>query len=327
MTKTSYQRAPILVVGSCKLTSSIVVCLLQAGHRITLYSNDYQEVTNRINTHQTALDQLGLPHAAWTDCHELTHLDGHLEHSLVITITPENPSQKQVLIGQLEAVLSADALITVNTESIPLDTLQQHAQQPERIIGLNWTEPAHTTLFLEIITTRQNAPSLTDALYETARSNWHKDPYVLRNGCGIRTRMLCAMLREAFYLVENDYVSVEGIDRGCRNDSGYYMSFAGNFRYMDLMGTFIYGLVMQDLNPELSKSRQLPPFFQELTQQGRLGMDSGKGFFDYQPGEAASWDALFQKFSYQISELMNKYPFNYQQTKELAETKLLVHDE
>lgn len=135
------------------------------------------------------------------------------------------------------------------------------------------------------------------------------------------------MLREAFYLVDNGYVSVEGVDRGCRNDSGYYMSFAGNFRYMDLMGTFIYGLVMQDLNPELSKSSQLPAFFQDLIQQGRLGMDSGKGFFDYQPGETQHWDALFQRFSYQIAELMAKYPFNYQEADELTGTKSLVHDE
>ena len=326
MTQTSYQRAPILVVGSCKLTSSIAVCLLQAGHRITLYSDDYQAVKDRIKTHMAAIDQLALPHATWTDCDELSQLDSHLEYRLVIAITSENAAQKQALTDQLEAVLSSNTLIAINTESIPLDTLQQHAQHPERIIGLNWTEPAHTTLFLEIITTSQNAPDLTDALYETARSDWHKDPYVVRNGCGIRTRMLCAMIREAFYLVENGYVSVEGIDRGCRNDSGYYMSFAGNFRYMDLMGTFIYGLVMQDLNPELSKSRQLPAFFQELIQQGRLGMDSGSGFFDYQPSEPQHWDALFQQFSYQIAELMRKYPFNYQENKNLADHQTLIHE-
>ncbi len=326
MTTISYQRVSILVVGSCKLTSSVVVCLLQAGHQVALYSDDYQSIKARVNTHIVAIEELALSHAAWTDCEEIDHLDGHLDYKLVIAITPENAGQKEALIQQLESLLSPDALIAINTESIPLDTLQQQARQPERIIGLNWTEPAHTTLFLEIVTTRQNAAALTDALYETARSDWQKDPYVVRNGCGIRTRMLCAMFREAFYLVENGYVSVEGIDRGCRNDSGYYMSFAGNFRYMDLMGTFVYGLVMQDLNPELSKSRQLPIFFQELIQQGSVGMDSGKGFFDYQLGEPERWDALFQQFSYQISELMSKYPFNYQETRELADAQSMIHD-
>ncbi len=327
MTQTSYQQHPILVVGSCKLTSSIVVCLLQAGHRITLYSDDCQAVKARVEIHRAAIDQLALPHAAWTDCQELNQLEGHLEHSLVIAVTPENVARKETLIRQLEAILSPDALIAINTESIPLGTLQQQASQPERIIGLNWTEPAHTTLFLEIVTTRQNSAHLADALYETARSDWQKDPYVVRNGCGIRTRMLSAMLREAFYLIENGYVSIEGIDRGCRNDAGYYMPFAGNFRYMDLMGTFIYGLVMQDLNPELSKSRQVPHFFQELIQQGSLGMDSGKGFFDYLPGEPAHWDAQLQQFSYQIAELMSKYPFNGQETEELTGAQSLVHDE
>lgn len=134
------------------------------------------------------------------------------------------------------------------------------------------------------------------------------------------------MIREAFYLVENGYVSVEGIDRGCRNDAGYYMPFAGNFRYMDLMGTFIYGLVMQDLNPELSKSRHIPHFFQELIQKGNLGMDSGKGFYDYQDGEPENWDALLQQFSYQISDLISKYPFNYEETTELTGEQPVMHE-
>ena len=326
MTKTSYQQTAILVVGSCKLTSSIAACLLQAGHPVSLYSDDYPTVKTRIETHIAAVDQLAHSPVEWGDYEQQSHLDGHLKHKLVIAITPEKPELKEALIRQLEAALLPNALIAINTESISLEMLQRFARQPERIIGLNWVEPAHTTFFLEIITNAQTSADLVDAFYETARSSWQKDPYVLRNGCGIRTRMLCAMIREAFHLVENGYVSVEGIDRGCRNDAGYYMPFAGNFRYMDLMGTFIYGLVMQDLNPELAKSRHVPPFFQELIQQGALGMDSGKGFFDYGPGEPEKWDALLQQFSYQISQLISKYPFNYEETKPLIQEQSLIHD-
>ncbi|MBC7921080.1 MAG: 3-hydroxyacyl-CoA dehydrogenase, partial [Ferruginibacter sp.] len=180
--------------------------------------------------------------------------------------------------------------------------------------------------FLEIITTDQNRADLVDAFHATARSDWQKDPYVMRNGGGIRTRMLCAMIREAFYLVENEYVSVESIDRGCRNDAGYYMPFAGNFRYMDLMGTYIYGLVMQDLNPELSKNQHVPSFFQEIIRQGGSGMASGKGFYAYRDGEAEDWEAVFERFSYQISQLISKYPFNYTETPELTSDQFRGHE-
>lgn len=326
MTKTSYQRAPILVVGSCKLTSSIVVCLLQAGHQVALYSTHYQTVKSRVKKHMATIGGLSHLSAARTSCDELDQLKGHLNHKLVIALTPENTERKKALIQQLEAVLPPDALIAINTESIPLETLQQSARQPERIIGLNWTEPAHTTLFLEIVTTQQNKAPLTDALYETARLGWQKDPYVVRNGCGIRTRMICALLREAFYLVENGYVSVEDIDRGCRNDAGYYMPFAGNFRYMDLMGTFIYGLVMQDLNPELSKSRHVPHLVEELIQKSHMGMDSGKGLYNYLDGEPQKWDALLQQFSYQIADLISKYPFNYEEKTERFGKQPVMHE-
>lgn len=147
MTKTSYQRAAILLIGSCKLTSSIAVCLLQAGHRVTLYSDDCRAVKDRINIHLAAIDQEALFGLGRSDCDELSQLEGNLDHRLVIAVTPEKQSEKEALIRQLEAVLSSDALIAINTESISLDTLQQSARQPERIIGINWVEPAHTTFF------------------------------------------------------------------------------------------------------------------------------------------------------------------------------------
>src|SRR5699024_7083286 len=85
-----------------------------------------------------------------------------------------------------------------------------------------------------------------------AKNYWKKDPYTIKDELGVRGKMIAAMVREAFYLVENGYASVEDVDRACRNDAGMYMPFAGNFRYMDLMGTDVYGVVMEKLNEELS---------------------------------------------------------------------------
>lgn len=120
---------------------------------------------------------------------------------------------------------------------------------------------------------------------------------------------MCALIREAFYLVEHNYVSAEDIDRACRNDPGYYLPFAGNFRYMDLMGTYLYGLVMEDMNPDLSAGSGIPEFFTGLLDNDHLGMATGKGIYDYGEGESAQWESLFGKFNVQIQALMEKYPF------------------
>ena len=121
------------------------------------------------------------------------------------------------------------------------------------------------------------------------------------------------MVREAFYLVENGYASVEDVDRACRNDAGYYLPFAGNCRYMDLMGTYAYGMVMKYLNPDLSKDRHLPDFFMNIINEGGLGLENGKGFYQYTKEEINLWRDIVSTFSYQIEKIINKYPFNYKE--------------
>lgn len=302
-----FKRQPILIAGSNKLAVSICVCLLRAGNEVTLLHADPSDVSLQINRHLTDLQE----HTGEVVNGHHLHITGNPDRSggydIAIAITDENVTDKIAVIRKLEDHLAADALIAVNMESIALSTLQHHAKHPGRIIGANWTEPAHTTYFLEIITNPITQHQLADDFYNLAKESWHKDPYMLTNDKGIRSRMMCALLREAFYLIENNYVRIEDIDRACRNDAGYYLPFAGNFRYMDLMGTYMYGVVMQDLNPELSKSTHIPQFCRDILGNGDKGMENNKGFYQYEPGEAEKWEETFREFSYRIQHIIGKY--------------------
>jgi len=266
----------VLLAGTHKLREGIAGCLTRAGHRVS------QPGTER-------MDQGG-------------------DYSIAIVVCGESLEEKSVWIRTLEDLLPSDTLIAVNTESIPLSALQRDAAHPSRIIGLNWSEPADTTFFLEIITNEINTKTAVSDLYALAKKHWRKDPYVLRCGYGIRSRMMAAMFREAAYLVENGYASFEDVDRACRNDAGFYLPFAGNFRYMDLMGTYAYGMVMKDLNPELSNAPGLPEFFDQAITRGS-GMESGSGFYTYAPGEPEEWQNTFEGFSLQIQQMIRKYAF------------------
>lgn len=177
--------------------------------------------------------------------------------NLVIAVTEEDPEVKQQLIQRLEKRVHEDTIIAINSESIPLQDLQEGSVHPSRILGLNWSYPADLSLFLEIIVNDRTARQHYATLETLAKEKWGKDPYVAHSGFSLRARMMAAWAREAIYLVENDYASMESVDRACRNDAGYYLPFAGNFRYMDLMGTYAYGMVMNDLNRELSNDTRV----------------------------------------------------------------------
>ncbi|GAB3328128.1 hypothetical protein GCM10027299_29850 [Larkinella ripae] len=316
------QRDAILVTGWCKTTEGIIACLRQAGHPVTVYTGNGFDSAECEPVSAPTLRIQALDRAVKvTD--RLAEVG---DFGLVIACTDENEFQKRALIRQLEVVLAPDALIAITTESIPLSSLQREAHHPERIIGANWTEPADTTFFLEIIANEKTDHRLVNDFHNQAKLFWQKDPYVVYSDTGIRTRMLCAMIREAFFLLENDYVSVEDIDRACRNDPGYYLPFSGHFRYMDLMGAFIYGVVMQDLFPELSKARHVPRFFEELVQDGDVGMATEKGFYSYEKGEVQQWEASFREFSQQIRQVISHYPFQYKESPVPAAQHPVVHE-
>jgi 3-hydroxybutyryl-CoA dehydrogenase len=317
----TYKNAPVLIVANGWLSHSVPVCLLQAGHPVTLVTKDTDQALMGINNHLKDTSKASVKEFDRPQLNVRNAPDHKCSHQLGIAITSEDLEEKKAVVQQLEKQLPSNSVIAINTESIPLSTLQADCCHPERLIGVNWVEPAHTTYFLEIITNDQTNKDLAEDVFHLAKTFWNKDPYLVSTNVSIRAKMLGAMVREAFYLVQNGYASVEDVDRACRNDPGYYLPFAGNFRYMDLMGTYAYGLVMKDLNRELSKESSLPVFFKELIEQGGLGMANNQGFYHYEEREAERWKELFSKFSYRIQDIISKYPFNYQQELSVADHK------
>lgn len=297
----------VLLVGNGKLAASVYMCLSKAGHVIDFYSDTPDNISERINHHLSNSDANEFDDIKCKHVGEVANFGGNSYYQLAVIITAESLLEKTAYIEKIERCITPTTTIAINTESIALSAIQRDATFPSRIIGVNWSEPAHTTYFLEIITNPSNSKELIEDFYKLSKS-WQKDPYILYNDCGIRARMMCAMIREAFYLVENGYVSIEDIDRACRNDAGFYLPFAGNFRYMDLMGAYMYGIVMKDLNPELCNSIHIPKFFKDIVEQGGEGMENNRGIYSYSNGDTEKWDELFKTFSFKIQEIIQKYP-------------------
>lgn len=286
MEETNRSLPPLLVVGDGKLAYSVVGNALRAGQETTFLTSDVAAAYSAVE--QIVPDKVGkllLP-KDWP---------ATLPHRWVVVVTEERSDIKQQLIRRLEGCVSDHAIIAINTESIPLDELQATSQHPERVLGLNWCYPADLTFFLEIIYNEKTVPDDVRALEAMARNGWNKDPYTVKSGFSVRARMMAAWAREAFYLVENGYASMESIDRACRNDAGYYLPFAGNFRYMDLMGTYAYGVVMKDLNPELSRATAVSDSVVD-------------DFPDYGIDNPEHWEKIVRTFSEEIKELILKYP-------------------
>jgi 3-hydroxyacyl-CoA dehydrogenase len=304
------------VVGLGLMGTSVATCLLAAGHPVAaveIDANKRRSARPRILNNLRQLKKEGLlrsdPSRAigWLTVSQAYSVLG--SSHLVVECVFEDLHVKKDVIRKLEAVISPKSIIGTNTSGLPVTVLQKGAHHPERIVGIHWAEPAHITRFMEIIC--GNETSRACAEYAAALSRrWGKEPSVVKRDIRgfITNRCMYALLREAFYLVEAGYATISNVDRSLRNDFGYWITFAGPFRYMDLTGIPAYAAVMKDLFPELNCARKAPDLMRKVVKSGAKGVSNAKGFYRYTPKEAARWEKQFMKFSYDIRALAQKYP-------------------
>ena len=92
-----------------------------------------------------------------------------------------------------------------------------------------------------------------------------------------------AIMREAVDLVDRGIVDADGMDRCVRWGIGYKLAVIGPMELLDMAGLDIYTSVGSYLNPDLSDEKGISKTATELIEQGRLGIKTGGGFFDYTP--------------------------------------------
>ena len=325
---------PVAVVGLGLMGCSIAACLLLAGHPVIAVApipDDLLHAQTRIQEHLAkAFAHKLTPNAPEIYFQNLTITEDYAtlaDCQLVVECTIENSTIKESVYKKVERYLRPDALLTSNTSAIPISTLQKLTVHPSRFLGLHWTEPAHTTRFLEIICGDETDIKNGEYLYELSHA-WGKEPILVRKDIAgfITNRLMYAMYREAISLVEGGYATIEDVDRSCRNNAGYFMTMVGVFRWMDLTGVPAYHTVMQRLLPTLNNSTEVPELIDKVVREGGRGVANGKGFYEYEPGEAALWEQTFSEFTYEIRELALRYPADVVKRKlnDLANTNQTI---
>ncbi len=306
------------VVGLGLMGMSITACLLAAGHPVVAVTRSLAKHKHAFRHILALLKQMAKQGLLQRDPSRVIQnliisedFSDLQDAQLVIESIIENLDTKRAALAQIELAVSPDTVIGSNTSAIPVSILQDQTKHPERILGIHWAEPAHVTRFLEIICGKKSELRYAQRVVELSKM-WGKEPSLLRRDIRgfITNRLMYAMFREAFFLVENGYANIEDVDRSLRNDLGYWITFAGPFRFMDLTGIPAYAAVMKDLFPELNCATKVPTLIEQLVKSGARGVSNARGFYPYTPEEARRWERLFLKFTYEIRELAQKYPEN-----------------
>jgi 3-hydroxyacyl-CoA dehydrogenase len=201
----------------------------------------------------------------------------------VIEAVPEKLELKQELFPKLEAGVADGAILASNTSGISITKIASVCAHPECVVGMHWSNPPHLIPMIEVIPGEQTSHETVDATSELVRRiGYH--PVEEREVAGfVENRILYAILRECLDLVDRGIIDPEGLDLNVRWGIGYKLAVIGPMELLDMAGLDIYNAVGSYLNQDLSTSGEVSSTIRGLIDQGRLGMKTGRGIYDYTP--------------------------------------------
>jgi 3-hydroxybutyryl-CoA dehydrogenase len=242
-----------------KALKSVSASLDRAVKKGLLTEPDKELVLGRIRTTQNATD--------------LAPAD------LVIEAATENESLKIKILQGVDAVLKPGTIIATNTSSISITKLAAATSRPDRFVGMHFFNPVPVMALVEIIRGLQTSDETVNAVADLARA-LGKTPIGVRNSAGfVVNRILCPMINEAIFVLQEGLASAEEIDAGMKLGTNQPI---GPLALCDLIGLDVELAVMQVLYTTFNDSKYRPaPLLIEMVDAGRLGRKTGRGFYTY----------------------------------------------
>jgi 3-hydroxybutyryl-CoA dehydrogenase len=281
----------VAMIGAGIMGAGMAVCYARAGYEVTLYDVQaaaLEQALTRIDNSQQVFVQEGLvseaeAQAARARISTTTDLAQALEGvQFVLEAAPERLDLKQKLFRDMEALCPAGTILATNTSGLSITTIASACEYPERVGGQHWANPAEIVPLVEVVRGEQSSDNTIDVIYRITEKLGKVPVVVQKDVPGFASnRLQFAVLREALHLVSEGIVSAEDADRTLKNGVGFRYPWLGPLETADLGGLTTFHSVAQYLLPALSTMQTTPGFFDRLIEEGKLGIGSGEGFYDY----------------------------------------------
>jgi 3-hydroxybutyryl-CoA dehydrogenase len=198
---------------------------------------------------------------------------------MVIEAVPERLEIKREVFGQLDELADGDAILASNSSSIPTSQMIDKVKHPERVLNTHYQQPPELNS-VELMSCGQTDEGVIDALMSKLPEYGLVPFRVRRESDGfIFNRVWAAIKRECLMVVQEGVAAPEDVD-------GMWKIFTAAgippFRLMDRVGLDVVLNIEEhfaSVRPGLSEEPR--KLLHEMIDEGRLGVKSGRGFYDY----------------------------------------------
>jgi 3-hydroxybutyryl-CoA dehydrogenase/5-formyl-3-hydroxy-2-methylpyridine 4-carboxylate dehydrogenase len=275
------------VIGTGTMGPGIGAVLARAGIATALYdvsTKALEQAHAGVQLADGVLDRLEAPKMDGGSVRFDTDLAAALDGAdVVLEAVPEKLEVKHEVFPEFEQHVAEDAILASNTSGIPITRIAAVCAHPERVVGMHWSNPPHLIPMIEVIPGERTDQRVVDDACELIRRfGYH--PVVEKEVPGfVENRILYAILRECLDLVDRGIIDPDGLDLNVRWGIGYKLAVIGPMELLDMAGLDIYNAVGSYLNQDLSTSGEVSSTIRDRIAEGKLGMKTGSGIYDYTP--------------------------------------------
>jgi len=191
----------------------------------------------------------------------------------------EMADYKIALFNQLAELNHSETIFASNTSSLSISSIAEKINNPQRVAGLHFFNPAPVMKLVEVVKGKQTDEVVIKRLILLTKE-MGKTPVVCKDSPGfIVNRVARPYYIESLRLVEEGLSNFDVIDR-LLESRGFKL---GPFKLMDLIGNDINYTVSSSVYEQLAKPERLrpSPIQKEKLDKGELGRKTKKGYYKY----------------------------------------------
>jgi 3-hydroxybutyryl-CoA dehydrogenase len=192
----------------------------------------------------------------------------------------EDAEVKAACYRDLEAVIGSDVLLWSATSNFPMTRLAADMRHPERAVVVH---PVQTQLiiFVEVVAGERTSDDTVKKTLGFCHDIGLRAVPVRKEIPGfLWNRVWFALLREMLHLVDIGAADPVELDSMVRTTLSAFIPVFGPLQMTDLIGHDTLRDISNALYPELANDRTASSTIEQHVQDGRLGVKSGRGFYD-----------------------------------------------
>ena len=281
----------VAIIGAGTMGHSLAQVFAQGGYQVTLndVSEEILEQAHRlIASNLETLCQAGL----FDPAEKSGVLEERITYTtdlatavaaseLVIEAIVEVPEAKKELFSDLDRLSPPEAILASNTSYLDIYQFVE-TKRPGKVIITHWFAPPHIVPLVEIVPGPHTTPE-TVTTVKKVLDDLGKKTIVLKKFLPgfIANRLQAALGLEVYHLLDNGYATPEDIDMATKASFGLRIPILGLVKRVDFAGLDLAQRVLRNKSYTPPTVRGRSEVVDSMVSEGRLGVKTGKGFYDY----------------------------------------------